>query len=86
MNDSKWGEDIYLPQIVNNFYDETANMPSLGYIIGYANSNAFPVCIDTGAGKSLMKEEIWTKINANKKYELIPNFRGFFYDFEAKWS
>ena len=77
VNEDKWGGDIYLPQHENNVYDETMDTPSMGYLVGYINSISIPICIDTGAGKSLMSSETWRKINANGELELKPQHRGF---------
>ena len=75
--EDKWGGNTFLPQYVNTSYDETEEVPSLGYIIGHANTISFPVCIDTGATKSLMSSDLWKRINATNIYELKPQYRGF---------
>ena len=77
LDENEWGGNLFLPQHVNNFFDETAEVPSLGYVIGHINAISFPIAIDTGAGKSLLNEEIWRKINITNKYELRPAYRGF---------
>ena len=66
-----------MPQFINNVYDERAEVPSLSYIVGYISHTTFPICLDTGAGKSLMNGEMWRKINADDKYVLEPHYRGF---------
>ena len=77
VNEDKWGGDIYLPKHENNVYDETAETPSMAYLVGYSHNIHFPLCLDTGAGRSLMNFETWKKINAYDKLELKPQHRGF---------
>ena len=75
--EDKWSGNVNLPQYVNTSYDETKEVPSLGYIIGHANTISFPMCIDTGATRSLISSDLWKRLNANNLYELKPEFRGF---------
>ena len=77
VNEDKWGGDIYLPKYENKVYDETADTPSMAYLVGYTNTINLPICLDTGAGRSLMNFETWRKINANDQLELKPQHRGF---------
>ena len=77
VNEDKWGGDIYLPKFENNSYDETADMPSMAYLVGFTNNINVPICLDTGAGRSLMNYETWRKINADDQLELKPQHRGF---------
>ena len=71
------GGDIYLPKFENNCYDETADMPSMAYLVGFINNINVPICLDTGAGRSLMNYETWRKINADDQLELKPQHWGF---------
>ena len=77
VSEDEWGGDIYLPKYEKLEYDETAETPSMAYMVGYSNTISFPICVDTGAGKSLMNWETWAKINANDTLELKPQYRGF---------
>ena len=52
-------------------------MPTLSYLVGNIRNINIPICIDTGAGKSLMSLETWNKINANNNFELKPQYKGF---------
>ena len=58
-------------------YDETEQTPSLAYVIGYINKVTVPICLDTGAGKSLMNKETWEKINLRGELKLKPQVKGF---------
>ena len=49
----------------------------MAYLVGNINTIPVPICIDTGAGKSLMSLETWNRINANNKLSLKPQFKGF---------
>ena len=66
-----------MPKYENEFYDELARTPSLGYLVGRINSVAIPICMDTGAGKSLMSMDTWRKVNTNGSMDLKPQYRGF---------
>ena len=76
-DEDKWEGNMYLPKYENSCYEETADMPSRAYLVGYSNSIRVPLCLDTGAGKSLMSFEMWRKINAKDQLELKPPYRGF---------
>ena len=75
--DDKWIGNVHLPQYLNTSYDETEEVPSLGYIIGHANMISFPMCIDTGATRSLISSDLWKRLNAKNRCELKPEMRGF---------
>ena len=77
VHDCNWDGDINLPQYINHEYDEYAEVPTMGYILGCLNTNKLPIAIDTGASKSLMNLETWESINSNGKYTLEPQYRGF---------
>ena len=77
VSEDKWGGNIQLPKYENLSYDELTDTPSMAYVVGYLNAISLPICLDTGAGKSLMSLESWSKINANDTLELKPQFRGF---------
>ena len=76
VSEDEWGGDIYLPKYEKLEYDETAETPSMAYMVGYSNTISFPICVDTGAGKSLMNGETWAKINANETSQRHLGFKG----------
>ena len=82
LDENEWGGNLFLPQHVNNFFDETSEVPSLGYVIGHINAISFPIAIDTGAGKSLLNEETW-KIIMRKIQRISPPKRSFLKKFSS---
>ena len=73
VNEDRWEGNIYLPKYELNAYDESTKTPSLSYLVGNINHISIPICIDTGAGRSLLSLETWEKINENDQLELKKN-------------
>ena len=72
-----WEGNVYLPKYENHLYDESAKTLSVAYLVGYFDSISFPICLDTGAGKSLMSSETFKRINHEGLLQLEPQHRDF---------
>ena len=77
MSDDSWEGDRFLPKYENSLYDEMADTPSMSFLVGQFNTISFPICLDTGAGKSLMNAETFRRIDHEGSLQLKPQFRGF---------
>ena len=77
VGECRWTGDLYLPHYENLTYDEFEQTPSLAYLVGFINKVTIPICLDTGAGKSLMSQETWEKINLRGELKLKSQVKGF---------